>query len=92
MITLFRKTESPAADSVQERLRDLVVAHRVVIVGGRSEQEPAPANLPAIRDGDETVSGEAELGRYLTRLERRLREWNRYQSDGCYIGDDGEVC
>ena len=90
MITFYRERVSPPADAIQEKLRDLVVAHRVVVVG--RDPDAAPSRLPAIRDGDETVAGDEQISRYLARLESRLEKWNRYQSDGCYVGDDGEIC
>ncbi len=91
MITLYREPVSSEAEAIQEKLRECVVAHRVVIIDGDSQTAP-PRPLPTLRDGEEWISGQAELELYLERLRRRMEAWNRYQSDACYIGDDGEIC
>ena len=87
MIELQRTADSPAADDIEERLRDLVVAHKVVVV----DVEASGADLPVIRDGKLTARG-AEIPGFLDQLTRDMAEWSRFQSDACYIEDDGTVC
>jgi hypothetical protein len=86
MIEVRRAADSPVADSVESRLRDLVVAHRVVVVDAG-----AGSDLPLIRDGKVTVSG-AEIPAFLDQLTRDVAEWSRFQSDACYLEDDGSIC
>ncbi len=93
VITLYRKACCPAGKAIQERLSDLVVAHRVRIVDPETgDSELEPSRLPAIREGEELFSSQPEIQDYLIRLEKRMELWNRYQSDACYVGDDGEIC
>ena len=87
MIELLRAADSSAADDIESRLRDLVVAHTVVVVDpGAVESE-----LPALRDGAVTASG-PEIPGFLDQLTRDMAEWSRFQSDACYLEDDGSVC
>lgn len=92
MITLFRASDSTVADRVQQRLEDLVVAHRVVVAGSDSESDEIPPSLPAIQDGERVVSGARALDQYLDGLEKLMADWNRFQTDACYVDDDGSVC
>jgi len=87
MIELQRTADSPTADDIEERLRDLVVAHKVVVV----DAEGPAADLPVISDGKLTARG-AEIPGFLDQLTRDMAEWSRFQSDACYIEDDGTVC
>lgn len=48
--------------------------------------------IPAIRDGEEVVTGEENLIRYLDELRDLLDEWDRFGSDACYIAEDGSIC
>lgn len=84
MITLYREAQSAEADVVEETLQDLVFAHAVEVVDGPGEA------LPRIADGDRVVHG-ADLPAYLDELRRLKADWSRFQSDACFIGDDG-VC
>ena len=87
MIRLRRRTDSPEADAIEERLRDLVVAHEVVVV----DAEGLDADLPVIRDANITARG-SDIPVFLDQLTRDMADWSRFQSDACYIEDDGSVC
>lgn len=86
MIELQRSADSPEADDIEDRLRDLVVAHKVVVVDA-----DATDALPVIRDGGITARG-SDIPAFLDQLTRDMTEWSRFQSDACYIEDDGTVC
>lgn len=90
MITLYREQICAAGDRIEDRLADMVVAHRVVIVDGAAEAERR--DLPSIQDGAEIFSGQEAVEACLARIERRMELWSRYQSDSCYIGEDDEIC
>ncbi len=92
MITLYREQVCERSDWIQERLADFVVAHRVVVADGDAKAEPMPSLLPTLQDGIETFNTEAGIQACLDRIEKRMEQWNRYQSDSCYIGDDNELC
>lgn len=90
VIELYRSEDgSDLADRTEATLRRLVVGHTVHIVA-----DPADVpvdDLPVIREGDRIVPT-AEIPRYLEELRRFMADWTRFQSDACYIGDDGSVC
>ena len=87
MIELQRSADSPVADDIEKRLRDLVVAHTVVVV----DADGSVTDLPVIRDGNLTARG-SEIPAFLEQLTRDMAEWSRFQSDACYLEDDGTVC
>lgn len=92
MIILYRDKDDATGDEIQAALKELVVAHRVEVV---LQDAPAPApgaTLPLIVDGERTVSGRDALDAYLHELAVWLAEWRKYQSDACYVADDGSVC
>lgn len=90
VIELYRSaSRSDLADRTEAALRDLVVRHKVRVVA-----DPAGSpggELPVIREGDRLVPA-AELPAYLDELSRFMADWSRFQSDACYIDDDGVVC
>ena len=96
MITLYRADQCDACDEVQQALRELVVAHKVVDV--ENERPAAVAailadkELPVIADGDKIVSGEPALHDYLAELTNEMDQWRKYQTDACYIDDKGKSC
>ena len=94
MVELYRTADSPLADEVEAALQDMVAAYRTIPVDpDRPEAAPVPPDaLPAVRDGDEVVTGEDALRQYLASLRRLLEDWGRFQSDACHVGRDGRVC
>jgi hypothetical protein len=89
MIELYRKEKSAQGERIEGALKELRAAHKVVIVQP-GQQVGAP--LPAIRDGEEWFSGEAEIKEFLENLEKMLASWTWFAGDSCYIDEDGEVC
>ena len=92
MIVLHRNREDGKGLQIQAALEDLVVAHRVEVVSSAAEASAAVATLPAIVDNGRTIVGDSALDAYLDELAAWMGEWRKFQSDSCYIDDDGEVC
>jgi hypothetical protein len=88
MIELLHDPSSEASRRVAEVLAGMTVAHTVT---NDPEALPEGAEAPVIREGDRVVSGPEAIDDYLRELTAYLREWGRFQSDSCYIGDDGCV-
>ena len=88
MIELFRPIDCPACTDIEATLQELVVAHKVIVV------EPGQVNvpLPALRENGRTVSGREAITAYLKDLEKFVADWQRFQSDVCYLDENGEVC
>lgn len=93
MIELFRTADCPTCDEAIDALREQVLAHRV-IPEDRSGDPPLPdgATRPALREGNRLVLGEAAIRRYVHEVIRFNRDWQRFQSDACFLDDDGEIC
>ena len=75
MIELRRPQDSKFADDVEERLRELVVAFRVVEGDGAVE----------ISDGSLKAAGPEAVDAYVDDLAAELRLGRQFQSDACYL-------
>lgn len=84
MIELHRPPVSADADAVAGKLAEMVVAHRIV------EDQSLPA--PVLVDGAMTATGPREIEAFLATLRRDLDDWSRFQTDACYLDDEGRVC
>ncbi len=87
MIELHVAPETDRARDIEAALIELVVAHTVV----RGERSVAPVDLPAIHENGHWY-GPDELDGYLADLRTTVALWRKYQSDACYIEDDGSIC
>jgi glutaredoxin len=88
MITLYRTESCPACDQAQEALEEMVVAHKVVKIEGARPANLQGLELPVIVEGEKVVSGQA-VDPYLAQLARDAELWRKFQSDACYINEDG---
>ncbi len=85
--------EQRPGEGILDALDELVLAHRVIrLDDGMSSPLPTGVTLPAIRDGDRIIDGEANLAAYLLEVEALAGAWSKFQSDTCYLNDDGTVC
>ena len=94
MITFFRNDDCPPCDAVEETLREMSLAHKVVRLGtAGSPPDPVPHGItaPALVDGDERFEGIPKIHRHLEDLRRFKAEWDKFQSDACYCDDEGKV-
>lgn len=88
MIELHVEPDAGArADEVRRSLDDLVVAYRWTI----ADAGTTPVDLPAIRDGDRWI-GADDIDGYLVELSHFVGQWRKFQTDACYLEDDGSVC
>lgn len=94
MIELFRTEQSKTADWVEAEFRELVVGYRKILTTPQHAAElfGEQVALPVIRENGRLISGRDNLLDYLRDLEKLATEWRRFQSDACYIDEDGEVC
>ncbi len=93
MISIFVDARAPGG-RIREKLEELVLAHRWEAIAAADQVKlplPPGARLPALVDGDTVVCGEENILAYLEELARFKAEWDRFQSDSCYCGPDGEV-
>jgi hypothetical protein len=93
MIRLYREVESVQADAIEAEFRELVLGfERVVVTPVQAEAMFAGRALPVITNYERVVSGE-EIPSYIKELTRLMYEWQLFQSDACYVREDGDgVC
>ncbi len=93
MIELYRKNDSPRSENIEAKLKELVVAYKVVIVEG-SDADPVLAalgervTLPALKDDGKVISGLPAIRAHLEQLEEFVVLWRKFQSDACYCDED----
>ena len=83
MITLHRNGDRAFCDAVEERLRDLVVAHRV-----EPGTDAAPHDEPCITEGTRTYQGSVEITSFLDEVEEEVGFSRQISADACYIDPD----
>ena len=94
MIELYRAANDAESDRVEEALRDLVVAHRVITCTPEqaTSQLGGDVTLPALREDEQIAHGPEEIARFLEQTRTTLEGWNKFQTDACYLDDEGNVC
>ena len=94
MLYFYRHPNCPKCELVQSRLRELVLAHRVILPGQTDPNAPPfPKDLtpPTLIDGENIIGGIELILAHLETLRQFKEEWDKFQSDSCYCGDDGEI-
>ena len=92
MITLYRRPDDAWADEVQTALDEMVIAYETETVTDDVTLPDDVPDTPALRDDGEVITGEVALRTHLEELQELMNDWDRFQSDACYIEDDGTVC
>ena len=92
MITLYRRPDDARADDIQKALDNMVIAYETETVEPRTALPDDVPETPALRDDGEVITGEAALNEHLEQLADLMNDWDRFQSDACYIEDDGTIC
>ena len=87
MIEFYRPVECSACAEIEEALKEMVLAHRVIVVEAGQLPDGLPANtrLPALKDNGQLITGIEHVRPYMRVLEEVVFEWYKYQSDSCYI-------
>ena len=93
MVELYRPEDDAFADEVEAALQDMLIAHEVHTVDSAAalpfDTEHA---LPILRENGDLVAGEDAIRARLDTLRSVMHDWDRFQSDACYIEDDGTIC
>ena len=92
MITLYRRPDSAPADEIQEALDEMVIAYETEVVAHNTALPADVPSLPALRDDEQVVTEPEALNDHIEKLQELMRDWNRFQSDACYIEEDGSIC
>jgi len=92
MIKLYREENSPQADMIEAEFHELVLGYDRVLVDEKgAAQLFDDATLPVITNNERVVSGD-EIPAYIKELKQLMRDWQLFQSDACYVYDNGETC
>jgi len=94
MPMLYRDAESAEADRIEDELRDLAIKFDVRVAGRdeRPEELPSDADTPALVDEGSVFTSPEAISQRIEHLGRVVEQWNKYQSDACYIDENGNVC
>jgi len=92
MITLYRRPDDEWADEIQDALDEMVIAYETETIEDEQSLPNDIPDLPALRDDVEVVTGEAALRDHLDHLRDLMADWDRFQSDACYVEEDGSIC
>ncbi|MDZ4701274.1 MAG: hypothetical protein SH809_16300 [Rhodothermales bacterium] len=88
MIELHRAAGSHAGQELEETLRDLCVAHRVVTLPEAGDETPPPF----LQEGDRRYAG-VDILPFLDQLRAELTANRIISGDACYIDPrNGKVC
>lgn len=91
MLVLYRRREDPVSDELEARLRELVLARRVVLVED-SEELPdrvMPAAWPVlVESSGARYEGSAAICAFLDALAYEVTLDRQFQSDACYLDPD----
>lgn len=87
MITLYRKKSSDAAEELQSKLNDLILAFRVESLPERGTDEFY------IVESGKRITGDEEINKWFVQLESELKWQRSLSGDGCYIDPNtGHTC
>jgi hypothetical protein len=94
MIILYTLPESQPGELIESRLRDMTAAYRRVVV---KQQKNLPQylraySLPFLVEGSGIYSSDQIIDTFLKKYQHTLTEWQKFQSDSCYLEDDGSTC
>lgn len=90
MIRLYREETSTEADAIEAEFRELVLGYDKVIVESSQAREMfAGRPLPVITNNERVVSGD-EIRPFMKELEKLMQDWQLFQGDYCYLGEDGD--
>ena len=92
MIKMYREEKSAYADTLEAEFRDLVLGYDRVVIDAKEAVQAfgADVSLPVLTDNARIVSGD-QIPAYIKELTQLIHLWRRFQSDCCYIDDDGET-
>lgn len=95
MFKFYRKKSDHFTNWVEDKLEELVVAHKLIDVNVHNSLPDGitEENLPTLSDGHENWTSKSEIKKFLQKLEQDLTFSRSLTSDACYIDPDNpEQC
>lgn len=94
MIKLYRTADCKTCDEFEEKLKDMVIAHQIILVKAATDLKETPLelqDLPALIENQEIHKGSEAVLNQIKKLEKIKSDWDLIQGDSCYCGPDGEI-
>lgn len=94
MLKFYHTPHCPRCREIQEALTEMSLAHEVILVKDSDEIEAdilKHKKLPLLIDDDEISQGSEAILQHLEELKGFKELWDKFQSDACYCGDEGEI-
>ncbi|MBK9924466.1 MAG: hypothetical protein IPP66_04160 [Anaerolineales bacterium] len=93
MIKLYREENSAQANIIEAEFRELVLGYDRIVIGPDQAVKlfGTETALPVITNNERVVSGD-EIPAYIKELTRLVYDWRLFQSDSCYVDDNGGTC
>ncbi|MBV8230838.1 MAG: hypothetical protein JO355_01660 [Planctomycetaceae bacterium] len=94
MITFYRTTEDTGSQEIQEVLRELCLAHEVVLVtdpGASRGILPEGTRPPVLVDEGTVYQDRSAIQAHLEELKAIRELWYKYGGDACYCDAEGNV-
>lgn len=90
MFKFYRNTSDQFTSWVEDKLEEMVVAHKLVDVDENSSlpEHIKKNDLPVLTDGHENWTSEDEIKEFLEKLHKDLLLSQSLQSDACHIDPD----
>ena len=89
MMTFYRNAGCNACESLEETLKELCIAYKIVVVDEKMKDKlPASTRAPVLVDGQNIIQGNRNIATYLEKLEGFKALWEKFQSDVCYCDED----
>ena len=95
MIEFYRPADDCSnCTDIEAALEEMVIAHKIITVNHVQKAEALPPGtpLPALKDNDKFITGHNAITAHIKELEKFVETWRKFQSDACYIDDNGEAC
>lgn len=83
MIIFHRNSDRAYCDAIEERLQDLVLAHRVAPAGCDGSTDE-----PYVTEGKHVYRGHDEIASFLGEVEEEIGFSRQISADACYIDPD----
>ncbi|KAA3610460.1 MAG: hypothetical protein D8M58_05390 [Calditrichaeota bacterium] len=90
MITLYKKKDCAFCDEIEAGFREIVLAYKIGNTLDLTKEEQG--NLPLIIENEKRISGKSAITAFLNDTKQLMTQWQKFQSDSCYLDGDGKVC
>ncbi len=85
MLTFYRQENHQYREIIEQRMKELVIAHRIVPLHGEEE--------PYLDENGHLFKGLEDMVDFLNDLQRELDIQRSISADACYVDEEtGEIC